>query len=77
MHSQSVKTRLAFIRPAVQQLPVQNPQVEFRSRGGGRESLYACKKKATCIYQIFKIREVTDSLQAPDGCFLLSIKPFA
>ena len=31
--SQSVRIRLALIRPTVQQLPVQNLRVEFRSRG--------------------------------------------
>ena len=35
MHSQSVRTRLALIRPAVQQKPAQSSQVESRSRGGG------------------------------------------
>ena len=57
-NAQSFRTRLAAIRPAVQQLPVQNPQVEFRSRGGGEgESVCVCKRKATCIHQIFQNKE--------------------
>ena len=35
MHSQSVRTRIALIRPAVQKLPLQNPLLESRSKGGG------------------------------------------
>ena len=34
-HSQSLSLRLTPIRPAVQQLHVQNPLAESRSRGGG------------------------------------------
>ena len=36
MHSQSTKNRLALIRPAAQQLSVQNQQIESRSREGGK-----------------------------------------
>ena len=72
MHSHSVRTRLALIRPAVQ-LPVQNPQYEFRSRGGRVCSV--CKRKATCcIYQIFQ-NKVIINLQATGACFPLVLKP--
>ena len=73
--AQTVETRLALIRHAVQQLLVQNPQVEFRSRGGvERESVHV---QGQVFIEFFKIREVNESLQPTGGCFPLSIKPFA
>ena len=50
MHIQSVKARLALIRPSVQQLPAQNPLVEFTFRGG-RECMCARgKPQVFCFF---------------------------
>ena len=63
---------------SVQQLPVQNPQVEFRYRRGGDGGVCTCaREKPQVFFEFFKTREVTKSLQATGGCFPLSINPCA
>ena len=61
--AQSGSTRLALIRRAVQQLPVQNPLVESRFRGGGEGATEYARGKPL-VFEFFKTREVTETLQA-------------
>ena len=57
-----------LIRPA-EQIPIQNPLVQSKFRGGG-EGETVCNRKAMGIYQIFQTR-----LQAMSICLSLSMEP--
>ena len=63
--SQPVRTRLALITPAVEQLPVQNPPIKSRSRGR-REGETVGEQEESHV-------KVTKSLQALSSCITQSI----
>ena len=76
MHSQSVRTRLALIWPAVQQWPVQNPQVESRSRGGGEGEIVCVQEESQGYLSNFLKKGSDRKFTSQGNCFPLSIKRY-